>query len=354
MTISFPKAPPPPEETLNNPELLALVDERLSLDQTTNTWIFFDEEDEYEYNYDQQQFISRSTKSTETSTKRSREDAEIDKEEELNKMELKRLKKERLAELKQEIAQLKAQKQEKNQKDSTTAVFVSKLPDNVTKDELITVFSKFGLLAEDFATGEPRVKMYYENEVFKNEALIIYLNKESVDLAIEMLHDTSIRPNSTISVEAAQFQESTESKSAMTEEQKKLMRQKKEQMKKKLSNWDDDHKTNKFEEIKRKLFDKIVVVEGMFRPEELKQDSLLEMDLKDDIHEECEKLGIGNDITKVTIYEKKLVVTIKFVKPESSMKCIKGFDGRHFDGLKLKAYSYNGEKLDESEPSEGK
>jgi len=124
-----------------------------------------------------------------------------------------------------------------------------------------------------------------------------------------MLDDSFIRPPSDkeqakIKVQPAEFKKSdsnntnTDKKKTLTYEEKKLLNKKKETMKKKLSSWDDDEATvreelDKTNNIKKRIWDKIVVIEKMFRVEELKSDPLLEMDLKEDIQEECDKLSIG-------------------------------------------------------------
>ena len=73
-----------------------------------------------------------------------------------------------------------------------TAVWVSNLPPNTTPQLLASVFSKAGvlLIGDD---GEPRIKMYYDDEgKFKGDALIMYFKEGSVDLAITLLDDTEL------------------------------------------------------------------------------------------------------------------------------------------------------------------
>lgn len=76
-----------------------------------------------------------------------------------------------------------------------TSVFVSNLPMDVTTEELAVYFAKAGILFVDIVTGLPKVKLYYDEAgTFKGEALVIYLKEESVDLAIQLLHETELRP----------------------------------------------------------------------------------------------------------------------------------------------------------------
>ncbi|KAK4684470.1 HIV Tat-specific factor 1, partial [Tremellales sp. Uapishka_1] len=73
-----------------------------------------------------------------------------------------------------------------------TAVYVTNLPPTTTPSLLASVFSKAGvlLIGDD---GEPRVKMYYDDdEKFKGDALVMYFKEGSVDLAIRLLDDTEL------------------------------------------------------------------------------------------------------------------------------------------------------------------
>ncbi|ABN65379.2 predicted protein [Scheffersomyces stipitis CBS 6054] len=358
--IDFPKQPPSPSADLKDPDITAQIDPRIYLDQETKSWIFEDKNAEYEYNFESKEWSKR-TQATITS-KRDSVAAQLDKEEEENKLNIKRIRKEKMQKLKDEITRLKNEKSaattskpldsNSNEK-PVSAVYVSKLPLDITKDELAQSFSKYGIISEDYNTSQPRIKMYYDNDKFKGEAVVFYHAVESVRLAIEMMDNTYIRPSSNgesrISVQPAQFDntrsKSTEERPVLSAEKRKLLLQKKESLKKRLTQWDDDVTSNEKEKEA-----KIVLVKQMFREEELKSDPMLELDLKEDIQEECDKIGIGNDITKITVYDITGVVTIKFKNPISSSTCISNFNGRFFDGLKLQASFYRGEKLEKSNP----
>lgn len=73
-----------------------------------------------------------------------------------------------------------------------TGVWVTNLPPNTDVPLLSSVFSKAGvlLIGDD---GEPRIKMYYDDEGrFKGEALVMYFKEGSVQLAITLLDDTEL------------------------------------------------------------------------------------------------------------------------------------------------------------------
>jgi HIV Tat-specific factor 1 len=92
-----------------------------------------------------------------------------------------------------------------------TSVYVTNIPRDATHDEVVELFSKYGILAESLDTGEKRVKLYTEdNGNFKGEALVTYFREESVPLAIQMLDDSDFRlgkqdPAGTIKVSKADF-----------------------------------------------------------------------------------------------------------------------------------------------------
>lgn len=97
-----------------------------------------------------------------------------------------------------------------------TAVFVSHLPESTTVSQLSETFSKAGLILED-AAGEPKIKLYCdENGHFKGEALIVYLQEASVELACRLFDETELVLGSgdgVMSVKVAQWDNSSSKKS---------------------------------------------------------------------------------------------------------------------------------------------
>ncbi len=79
--------------------------------------------------------------------------------------------------------------------------------------------------------------------------------------------------------------------------------------------WFDEDAT----EMSEKLA-KIVILKHMFTLEELKEDPSLLLDLKQDVREECEKLGI---VTNVVLYdlEPEGVMSVKFKETVSAVEC---------------------------------
>jgi len=84
-----------------------------------------------------------------------------------------------------------------------------------------------------------------------------------------------------------------------------------------------------------------VILKHMFTLKELEDDPTVILDLKEDVREECEKLG---DITNVVLYDKEEdgVVTVRFKDSESARACVSLMDGRFFAGQQVKAYISDG------------
>lgn len=92
------------------------------------------------------------------------------------------------------------------------------MPLDCTKEEIVNVFSRYGVLNED-DTGEARVRMYADEKtgMFKGEALVTYFKPESVDLAIQILDESALRAaegkrDPIMKVQKAEFGVKTEGK----------------------------------------------------------------------------------------------------------------------------------------------
>lgn len=67
----------------------------------------------------------------------------------------------------------------------------------------------------------------------------------------------------------------------------------------KLTDWSSDEEDAASLAAKAK-YSRLVVLSGMFTLKELEEDATLLLDLKEDVREECESLGI---VTNVTLYD---------------------------------------------------
>jgi HIV Tat-specific factor 1 len=65
------------------------------------------------------------------------------------------------------------------------------------------------------------------------------------------------------------------------------------------------------------------------------------LDIKEDIRDECAKVG---EVTNVVLYDKEPegVVSVRFADPESARQCVEVMDGRFFGGTRIEAYVSEG------------
>ena len=171
----------------------------------------------------------------------------------------------------------KAEKPPRERKN--TAVYVTNLPTNVDVDEVQSVFSRCGVIAEEIDTRAPRIKLYTDEKTGapKGDALIVYFRAESVDLAIQMLDDTDFRLGQSVSegkmrVAAADFsykqqKEAPQGGSKAGGKDKQKVIKKTQKMNNKLADWDDDDPSAMPETSSR--WDKVVILKHMFTLEEL-------------------------------------------------------------------------------------
>ena len=79
----------------------------------------------------------------------------------------------------------------------------------------------------------------------------------------------------------------------------------------------------------------------MFTLSELAEDPAAMLDIKEDIRDECSKMG---DVTNVVLFdlEPDGVASVRFSNRESAEACVRVMSGRHFDGRIVEAYVADG------------
>ncbi|SZE99764.1 unnamed protein product [Blumeria hordei] len=235
-----------------------------------------------------------------------------------------------------------------------TAVYVTGLPSDATIEEVHALFSrKCGVIAEEIDSGKPRIKLYTdENGIFKGDALVVFFKAPSVDMAIMLLDDTEFRlgekSGSKIKVQAAdssykKVQPNAEgvAKDKINNKEKQKIIKKTQRLDARLADWSDEE-SSAFSEVGSKR-DKVVILKHMFTLDELAEDSAVILDIKEDIREECSKLG---EVTNVVLFdlEKDGVASVRFSNTEAAEACVNLMNGRSFAGQKVIAYLSDGKE----------
>ncbi|MCJ1335993.1 hypothetical protein MMC09_001268 [Bachmanniomyces sp. S44760] len=228
-----------------------------------------------------------------------------------------------------------------------TAVYVTNLPPTADTEEVKSVFSKCGFIAEEIDSNRSRIKLYTDEAGrFKGDALIVYFRPESVELAIQMLDESDFRlgesaPGGKMKVVAADFSYKTQKDAPAKgggKDKKKIIR-KTQKLNNKLADWDDDDPQAIQDTSSR--WDKVVILKHMFTLAELEEDPAAMLDIKEDIREECAKLG---EVTNVVLYDQEPdgVASVRYSTIEAANACVRLNNHRSFSGATIEAYISSG------------
>ncbi|KAF2496355.1 hypothetical protein BU16DRAFT_526848 [Lophium mytilinum] len=238
----------------------------------------------------------------------------------------------------------KAEKAERAEKPNC-AVYVTGLPPDATEEEISTEFARYGVIALSTETGNPRVKLYTDDDGnFKGDALIVYHRPESVQLAIEMADESDFRigqkgPPGIIRVTVAETKyKKQKKKTVKVGKEKNRIVKNLEKLNAKLMDWDDDEESPQPKAASK--YDKMVVLTNMFTLEGLAEDPDALKEIKTDIMDECEeKFKDLGTVANVTVFdlEQDGIATVRFSSVEAADACVKLMNGRNFDRRVIKA-----------------
>lgn len=214
------------------------------------------------------------------------------------------------------------------------------------------------MIAEEIDSGRPRIKMYEDDKgQFKGDALVVYFRPESVDLAVQMLDDSDFRLGESskggrMRVQVADYSykkqtdvpkqtDQSEQKAKSQNRDKQKIIKKTQKMNSRLADWDDDD-PQVVQETSSK-WDKVVIIKHMFTLEELEEDPAVMLEIKEDIREECEKLG---PVSNVQLFDQEPdgVASVRFKDVTAAEACVNVMSGRWFDQRQLEAFIATGKE----------
>lgn len=216
-----------------------------------------------------------------------------------------------------------------------TAVYVSGLPLDITREELTGFFAKCGLIARD-EKGKDKVKLYKDsNGEVKGDALCIYIKVESVELALKLLDNSEIR-GKTVSVQRAKFQMKGEYDPALKPKRKKKEKERQKKIRQKLFDWRPERLFDEPQKCER-----VVIIKNLFSPEDFEKEVQLLLEYQQDIRSECSKCG---DVRKVVIYDRHPdgVAQVTFREPAEAQACVELLNGRWFSQRRISAEIWDG------------
>lgn len=239
-----------------------------------------------------------------------------------------------------------------------TAVWVTGLPLDTTVDEVEELFTKFGgIIAEEIDSGKPRIKLYSNDAgQLTGEALVVFFKAPAVENAVRLLDDSIFRYSSAGNSGKIRVQQADSSykkvqnvdqnggakerpKSSLKDKQKII--KKTQKLEAKLADWDDDEPSALQDSSSR--HDKVVILKHMFTLDELEEDPAAILEIKEDIRDECGKLG---EVTNVVLFdgEEEGVASVRFTDASAAQACVGIMNGRNFAGRSVVAYISNGQE----------
>ena len=268
----------------------------------------------------------------------------------------------------------KKQKKTNTKTNATTSVYCENLPRDATVERVEKFFSKCGQIKRDPATLMPKIKLYEEEgkNVFSGNALVTYLLRPSVELALTVLDGAKFElVGEEVKVTEADFSKSkgggageendanknesngnignVNAKKGTTSAIDKYAHVSKEEIRKNAAllkrkaerqlgwdGFDDEHDPTKTMVVLRNIYDENDLEEA--RKDGLNAQTFSD-ELKEDVAEEC-RVKCGK--VENAYVNANGVVTVRFKEPEGADACLQLMHNRWFGGKQLKAEMWNG------------
>lgn len=246
------------------------------------------------------------------------------------------------------IGSKKRKKAKFTAKNSRNWIYVTGLPKDTNEEEVVTYFTKVGIIDLDPESQKPKVKLYRDNAsgILKGDASICYARPESVELALQILDENIFRDNSTLSVQRAKFEQhgttfdgdgKTGGRRIVSEAKRKVARLAALQ----AVGWDEGENGRIAGGLKGL---RIVVLMNMFDPKTIQNDTNDEklQSLQEEVHAQCEAIGI---VEKITVFSKHPagVIIVKFTQPNAASDAVQYFNGKIVsNGRKVGASYWDG------------
>ncbi|CUS22828.1 LAQU0S07e01024g1_1 [Lachancea quebecensis] len=265
----------------------------------------------------------------------------------------------------QELARRKRARDSIERKEDTKrpvkncAIYISHLPLEVTKDEVVKEFTKYGVIRKDSKSSEPKCKFYYDDDgCFEGAALIVYMRPESVRMAIDLMDGYNFMGRE-LKVEEATFKKepkndtkgSTDSPKSfnggsaepelnnihsevLSEQQRELQDRGYKSDEKNTAQEEEDEPDSDSSESESSPACTVVLANVLDLYANLGSQQIAE--IAADLKEGCETIGsvVSFDLDEVLGQAK-----IEYKSSEVADKCCQLMNGRFFDGRKLIAFN---------------
>ena len=218
----------------------------------------------------------------------------------------------------------KSKKAKFSKRNAKQWIYISGLPtEGVTTQELQRYLSRAGLIDLDPETLQPKIKLYKDNSTgkLKGDASVCYANKQSVDLALQVLDDSLWDKDHRIKIERAHFQardgtnENSDDKNKFHKRKRPISEAQRKVARLAIIQAQDEGFGGRLTGGRKGLC--IIVVKGMM-------DGIPEDRLEDVLYETCQEYG---SIEKITSIFKSQVVIVKFAEPIVASAALQALNG---------------------------